>query len=929
MNRVIKNIMLDLDRQQMRSDVTAHVKQADHNSREIILTLRENNEARQVQPDESLRLRLKKHSGKVIYADLPASTDGKVHIVLTDDMLSSAGLAQADIEISSGEAVLSSFVFYLDVEERVISEDSIIDTDEYGALQSLISDAETAIEACTSAAEGVNDAKDAANTAAGAANSAAELANEKAGAADTAAQSAQTAAEVAQMAAGTANSAASDANTAADRANAAAELVEDTDVGQLTAEMTKAKSDISALQSGKVDKEIGKGLSSNDFTDAYKSAADALVVKELTAQFAVTGTYASKVTLDSVYQFGRLIIIDGKFDNIPDGWLSATQITIKHRTSPAAYLPATDTPVHLGANNTGSTSGAFTYQSTGGIYGNASNISTGELRFQMTFICAGQNTEPEPDPDTPAYVTSAADNLVQRIQSHLAGSTQNLKLAFQTDMHCGYSTDLDNISAKHAGQALKRIRATYPVDVVIGGGDYTTGGNETTAQSALEDIGDCLGLLDGAGMVEEGLPYFFVLGNHDDAPYRATGERVTEMAMKLVFQATHSNSGFEFDNPLYGYRDFESAKIRVICLNVRDTWGWESEDNPPESSDGTAVYRDVLNIGGDQLQWLVNEALDMSGKSDAAEWEIVVCSHGRLTQQDSYYKGRYFNTANVITILDAYTQGQSGSVQADKVDSPYSVTDVAYDFTGPNRASVICCIHGHNHAYLEERLGTTRILAIGCPNVLNGRERQSQDGQTYTKTADSADDTSFCIVSIDRTNHKIYADHYGPGYDREWDYTAPDPGPSYTNQIPISTDSSGGIYNGTGYKVDVRLNSSGGETAGVDTVATGFMPFSKGDVLRVRGGYWDGNGACYIQLYDASKELIQPINYSGMLEGKFGAVTFGGSDTGTVRDMTYTCDNITGTTSSGKSVDDTAYVRISCRWLEEDTLIATVNEEIT
>ncbi len=233
MNRIIKNIELDLDRQQMNSEVTAHVKQTDNNSRELVLTLRVNNTERPVQPDEHLRLRLKKPDGKAIYADLPSSTDGKVHVVLTDEMLSCSGLAKADIEVSSGETILSSFMFYLDVEERVLSEDSIIDTDEYGALQSLISSAESAIESCESAADGVNEAKEAANTAATGANAAKDAANSAADEANTAAGEANTQAQAALQASVLATQAAGAANTAADRANEAAVAVEDLDLLQL------------------------------------------------------------------------------------------------------------------------------------------------------------------------------------------------------------------------------------------------------------------------------------------------------------------------------------------------------------------------------------------------------------------------------------------------------------------------------------------------------------------------------------------------------------------------------------------------------------------------------------------------------------------------------------------------------------------------
>ncbi len=97
-----------------------------------------------------------------------------------------------------------------------------------------------------------------------------------------------------------ADAAASAANAAADRANTAAETIEETDLGDLAVrvqalegEMDAAQQDITELQtelgtaqqnitqlqtdvSGKVDKETGKGLSSNDYTDADKAKVDAL-----------------------------------------------------------------------------------------------------------------------------------------------------------------------------------------------------------------------------------------------------------------------------------------------------------------------------------------------------------------------------------------------------------------------------------------------------------------------------------------------------------------------------------------------------------------------------------------------------------------------------------------------------------------------------
>lgn len=83
---------------------------------------------------------------------------------------------------------------------------------------------------------------------------------------------------------------------------------------------------------------------------------------------------------------------------------------------------------------------------------------------------------------------------------------------------------------------------------------------------------------------------------------------------------------------------------------------------------------------------------------------------------------------------------------------------------------------------------------------------------------------------------------------------------AYTNQIPISTDTDGSIFNGTGYKHGYRINSSGNVTdaasggASTDWFATGFIPVKGGDVIRFSGAYVEGSlGGVNNWYYDSSK----------------------------------------------------------------------------
>lgn len=64
---------------------------------------------------------------------------------------------------------------------------------------------------------------------------------------------------------------------------------------------------------------------------------------------------------------------------------------------------------------------------------------------------------------------------------------------------------------------------------------------------------------------------------------------------------------------------------------------------------------------------------------------------------------------------------------------------------------------------------------------------------------------------------------------------------SYVNQIPISTDTDGSVYNGTGYKSGARCNSSGAVvdlTGGSNPpFVTGFIPCKQGDIIRLKNCY--------------------------------------------------------------------------------------------
>lgn len=515
--------------------------------------------------------------------------------------------------------------------------------------------------------------------------------------------------------------------------------------------------------------------------------------------------------------------------------------------------------------------------------------------------------------DTPDYVLTAADALAKKVVNHIG--SDNIVFAVMADAHLGYYTDTGNAAGKQAGQALKRLNERCALDFVAHVGDYTTGAYNTTVESAMRDMADYQLLI---GSKFPGRQAWCV-GNHDDAPYQATANRMSQTQVYAAISRKNlASNGYVPGDAAYGYMDFPGLRLRLIYLDTHDRRSWGSAQ---VGAGENCTFLNVENISAAQLQWLADHALNFSGVDDPSKWSILVLSHAVLGTSGTYTdpSGTVHpcNTANAATLLKAYATKKSGSIT-------HGGVAVNYNFTAVTPAGIIGCIHGHEHRYANEIVGGA-FLSICCPNIMNGRERVSADGNTYTKTAGTANGTSFCVFSINRADKKIYVDHYGPGIDRVFDYTVIDPSaPSYTNLLPSATDTDGSVYNGVGWKEGYRLSSDGAPVGQNGSYLTGFIPVKIGDVVHLKNVKWQNgvttglnSGNQRVSFYSADKAHLAQTN----------AIGLGGTLSG-VKDENGIWTQFTVKNWSGVDLGNAAYFRLNCAEISGDSII-TANEEIT
>lgn len=157
---------LSLDFGRDTHPITVFAKQNDKNTRFLEITPLNCGQAYAIEGGVTPRLQLTKADGHTVLNDATVE-NGVIVVELTPQALAAAGVAVAEIGLYKGEALLSSQIFYIDVERAAFDKDAPASSDEFNALTAALAEVNTVAErAATIASEIANEAADNANGAA-------------------------------------------------------------------------------------------------------------------------------------------------------------------------------------------------------------------------------------------------------------------------------------------------------------------------------------------------------------------------------------------------------------------------------------------------------------------------------------------------------------------------------------------------------------------------------------------------------------------------------------------------------------------------------------------------------------------------------------------------------------------------------------------
>lgn len=390
----------------------------------------------------------------------------------------------------------------------------------------------------------------------------------------------------------------------------------------------------------------------------------------------------------------------------------------------------------------------------------SSEVDTLAAKIHFTQSIIGRHTDEITDLQNAimekGYVQTEADRVAEKVRNVQNGNT--LTFVAVSDLHYNVDSETTQMALKDMRDGVKKIANQVHIDFYSCFGDiiYRLSSNGNFEKGKAEAIGvtkllnDCF----------EIAPQVRMVGNHDPNAEGSTGYFTPEQmnAFSGIY-STMLMKNTEASEQGYGYVDFEKQKIRLIVLNT------SAYTTPTQNST-------QYTFGTTQAEWL-GDTLDISNKENYAEWQIVIFAHIALDELKSNGSGVLNSGAlsRYTAIFNAYITGTT-----------WSITGYSKDYSGKNAAKLAVYFNGHHHAYIAKNMdyyNTSNELQYPMaladfyiPHALcepsaspKDRTYPSMDGVSYFKTADTAESTSFEVITLDPVGKVVYAHHYGAGID--------------------------------------------------------------------------------------------------------------------------------------------------------------------
>lgn len=497
------------------------------------------------------------------------------------------------------------------------------------------------------------------------------------------------------------------------------------------------------------------------------------------------------------------------------------------------------------------------------------------------------NSLQAPIGDVPSYVLAEATRIANAVTPLL--TSNSLCFIALSDVHVG-SDEQSRKSALHAFQGARLLCKLLPVDFSAVLGDWVTGGQ---ADDAAIHTSNHIAVLKYGSILH---PELRLVGNHDQGSYNQSAYLSAEETNKYIgrysYPVTKPSSGAERG---YFYCDIAQKKTRIVCLNSGDLGGlnystahatdghymsaaqfqWLADTL---SSAGTAGMTRILLLSHHPLHWygympsvltVLNAYIggtsgsvtvngtaisyNFSGKNSA---QLIGTFHGhthnfingkvgdneivRMGTPNACFSrnNEYGSSAYDENFRAKYGETTTyGKTSNSASDTAFVVNVVDFD---SKVIHSICYGAGYDRT-ISYGADVYYTVSYALTSVTSSSAVSSiKSGEAYTTTLSVADNYTIKSVTVTMGGVDITSEAYSNGTISisavTGDVVITAVATGFTNQIPISIDSSGSIYNGVGYKAGYRIStSSGNESAASGMTVTGFIPVPSGATIRIKG----------------------------------------------------------------------------------------------